>query len=237
MSAIQTIGQIAIPEAALRHRFMHEAEACAMLMAGKEDPFAQVVGTANTRRCELYGWAPNVDAHADRTGYVYLCLLNPGKGTLFAFESSTGMEMVTAPLEQGAVIRLNDYCLHWTEDRIREHRVAAFVGSWPEPNDAEAMAVLQAGIEALARGDYYGAPRVREGFRVLLADECLAANEAFDALEPMLLADAKAQRRYIETCAKCSKPAVRPDHKWPHFSDQSRCRVHMGEKAKELAHG
>ncbi len=237
MRAVQTIGHIAIPAAVLRHRFVIEAEAGAMLMASKEDPCTQVVGTENTRKCELYGWAPNVDSHADRTGFVYLCLLNPGKGTLFAFEAATGDAMSSTALDQGAVIRLNDYCEHWTEDRIREHRVAAFVGSWPEPNDALALATLQAGIDALARGDYYGAPRVHAGFRVMLADECLAANAAFDELEPMLLADAKAQGRYVETCAKCSKPAVRPDKSWPHFSDQSRCRLHMGEKAKELAHG
>jgi hypothetical protein len=242
MRAVETIGRIAIPAAVLDHRFVHEAQASAMLLTNKQDPTSQVVGTANTRACELYGWAPNVDSHDDRTGFVYLCMLNPGRGTLFAFEGAMGDQVVEEPLEQGAVIRLNDFCEHWTEDRIREHRVAAFVGSWPEPNDAEALALLQAGIAALERGDYYGAPRVREGFRVLLADECLAANAAFDALEPMLLADAKAQGRYVETCAQCSRPAVRPDSKWPHFIDQSRCRVHLGERKRaartqEMAHG
>lgn len=242
MRAVQTIGRIAIPSAALTHRFVQEAEACARLLTNKADPTTQVVGTENTRACELYGWAPNVDSHADRTGFVYLCMLNPGRGTLFAFEGAMGDQVVQEPLEQGAVIRLNDFCEHWTEDRIREHRVAAFVGSWPEPNDAEAVALLQAGILALERGDYYGAPRVREGFRVLLADECWAADKGFDTLETMLLADAKAQGRYVETCALCSRPAVRPDDKWPHFSDQSRCRVHLGERkraaaAQEVAHG
>lgn len=225
MSAAEVIGRIEIPASALKHRFVIEAEACAKLLAGREDARSQVVGTANSRRCELYGWAPNVDSHVDQTGYVYLCCLNPGTTELVAWDFDDSIELAMASLDQGVVVRLNDHMLHWTEDH--GHRVAAFVGSWQWPADEEAMQILRGGIEALARGDYYSAPRVRAGFRVLMDDECLVANAAFDELEPALLADAEKAGRYIERCGQCTRPAVRPDDMWPYFNEWSRCRDHM----------
>lgn len=229
MSAAEVIGRIEIPDSVLKHRFVVEVEACAKMFESASDVHHQVVGTGNTRRCELYGWAPNVDAHVDRTGYVYLCCLNPGLGELVAWDMDDNTEAAVVELQVGAVIRLNDHVLHWTEDK--GYRLAAFAGVWQWPADDEAMAILRGGIEALARGDYYGAPRVRPGFRILLADECLVPNAAHDELEPALLADAKRRGLLIEQCGQCRKPAVRPDRQWPYFRDQSRCRDHMQANA------
>ena len=225
MSPLQIVGRLPVPEAVLSHRFTIEARACAELFAKKEDVFSQVVGTANTRKAELYGWAPNVDSHRDNTGLVYLLCLNPGQTTVSVDETGSLDRIATARLDAGVVVRMDDRCTHWTEDD--RTRVALFVGSWPEPADAEAMALLAAGLDALERGDYYGAPRVRDGFRVLLPDECLAADDKIEELETMLLADAERAGRLIERCGKCDELAVRADEKWPYFTEQSRCIGHL----------
>lgn len=230
MSPLQIVGRLPIPPAALAHRFYTEAHACAELFAEQQDVHSQVVGTANTRKPELYGWAPNVDSHADKTGWVYLVCLNEGR-TVVSVDATGDMESIaTAQLDAGVVVRLNDHCTHWTEDD--QARVALFVGSWPEPADTEALAMLAAGLAALETGSYYGAPRVRDGFRALLADECLAADADIEDLETMLLADAQREGRLIELCGKCDAPAVRPDEKWPYHSEMSRCKGHLTMKTE-----
>lgn len=225
--SLSIVGHIDVPAAVRTHRFHAEAEANAMMLAHKNDPSTQVVGTENTRRCELYGWAPNVDSHRDDSGWMYLVLLTGERSIVEAYASpKLGSRKVhSVRIRPGDVLRLWDHCLHWTIDD--GYRVAAFVGSFPRPADAEALATLRAGVEALASGAYYGAPRVRPGFRAMQDDECLVSNAAFDDLEPALLADAQAQGRFIETCAHCDRPAVRADEKWPFFHDMSRCRLHL----------
>ncbi|MNX80486.1 hypothetical protein D3C86_1121490 [compost metagenome] len=189
-----------------------------------------MVGTENTRSCELYGWAPNVEAHRDCTGWVYLLALNDGFSTVQAWASALprSRKLHCVELRRGDVVRLWDFCEHWTEDRAP--RIAAFVGSYERPNDKHALAALQRGIDSLAAGAYYGAPRVRSAFRALLDDECLAADAGMTELQPMLLADARREDRLIETCAHCDKPAVRPDEKWPYFSSMSVCRTHLSHR-------
>jgi len=182
----------------------------------------QVVGTENTGDVELYGWAPNVDEHADCTGIIYLACINPGRTHV---ELRHGEEVLAEILEVGTVVRMDDRYKHWTLDD--GPRVGVFVGSFPTPCDEWALAALQAGVDALARGDYYGAPRVTPGFRVLQPDECLVPNEAFDGCNTKLLADAIAAGDYIEACVICDKPAVQLDHHWPYFADNCRCADHL----------
>ena len=231
-ASLAVVGHIEIPPVVLEHRFVREALANTMTLVQNEDPRMQVVGTENTKACELYGWAPNVDSHRDCTGWVYLVALNAGFSHVHAWASAKPLarKLHSVELRPGTVVRLWDFCEHWTEDRTA--RVAAFVGSYERPRDAEALAALQRGIDALAAGSYYGAPRVRDGFRALLPDECLAANDDFTELHPMLVADARRQKRFIECCAVCGKPAIRPDDKWPYFSDKSACRDHLAERGR-----
>ena len=230
--SVLRVGTIDVPPAVMQHRFALEALAGAMMLAGREEPVARVIGTENTKRCELYGWGANVDSHRDDTGWMYLVLLNDGTSTLSAWARDTHAcnDVVSEAMPRGAVIRLQDCCEHWTEDD--GPRVAAFVGSFDRPCDAVAMAILQAGVAALARGDYYGAPRVREGFRAILPDECLAADDGMNELQPMLLADARRERRYFERCAHCKAPAVRADRLWPYSMENSRCRFHLDGAAR-----
>lgn len=230
------VGHLEVPAAVLKHRFYIEALACAMMFdARHHDGEGRVIGTANTKQCELYGWAPNVDSHVDKTGWVYGVALNAGRTTVAAWPMKTDDDLVMVELPAGAVFRLDDHVMHWTEDAAP--RVAAFVGSFEAPNDAAALAILRDGIAALARGDYYGAPRVREAFRCLLPDECLVSNEAMTDYEPMLLADALRAGRFVIPCASCGKPAVRVDNHWPYHWDTNRCRDHMApaEPAPALA--
>jgi len=222
---LQLVGHIAVPPAVLEHRFVREALACTDLFARHRDDgdhSHQVVGTENTKRVELYGWTPHVDQHVDRTGYVYLLALNEGRSTVNVM---VGDDIESLWLPAGAVLRLNDYQVHWTEDD--SVRVCAFVGSFPTPQDVEALATLQTGIDALARGDYYGAPRVGSGFRVPLDDECYVMTEPGDGVELMLLADAEARGRLIERCAQCDALAVRIDRHYPYHTDMNRCRAHL----------
>lgn len=224
---LEIIGHIPVPDIVMRHRFVKEALACARLMAKKVDDREsreQVVGTANTRQVELYGWAPNVDSHADKIGIVYLLALNDGKSTVNVME---GDDATCVWLPRGAVARLDDHVSHWTEDD--QVRVCAFLGAFKEPCDADALAMLTDAVKALATNEYYRAPRVREGFRVLLADECLVMNRPGDGVDTMLLTDAIQNSRLVETCAKCGKPAVRVDDRYPYHTDMNRCREHMKE--------
>lgn len=222
------IGHIPIPLDVLFHRFFHEALGIVELMTKKVEQgesLEPVVGTGNTHEVELYGWAPHVPPHEDQTGYVYLVPLNDGRSTLNVWIDEIPECVRLLP---GVVVRLNDYARHWTEDT--NPRVCAFLGSFDTPCDAEALAKLEAAITLLAEGAYYGAPRVREGFRVLLPDECIVANEQFDDTEVMLLADAKAEGRLILPCGKCHRPAVIMDDKWPYHSEMNRCIKHIRDR-------
>lgn len=221
--ALQLVGNIHVDPAVSNHRFVKEALACAMFFASEDElPHAGVIGTENSKTVELYGWAPHVREHSDNTGFVYLLALNEGTTTVNVWEGDTPHSVW---LPAGAVIRLNDFTRHWTEDS--GPRVCAFIGSFEEPCDDLALAQLEAAVSALVRGDYYGAPRVKEGFRVMLEDECLVADAEFDGHETMLLDDAKDQDRFILECAECGKPAIVADSKWPHFWEDNRCRDHL----------
>lgn len=223
MKPLEVIGHINVPPAVMKHRFVREAMACTLVVAESEDPRAQVVGTANTKKVELYGWAQHVDSHVDNTGWVYFVALNDGRSTVNAW--GVDNEPISIWLPRGAVVRLNDYVEHWTEDD--RPRVCAFIGSYRTPHDYDAMVALRAGIDMLDRGDYYGAPRVRDGFRALQPDECIAATPDFDDFEIMLVEDARAQGRYVETCAQCTNFAVKLDQHWPYHTDMNRCREHL----------
>lgn len=236
MSPLSIVAELVVPPAALAHRFITEAHTIAASFVQDADVHKQVIGTANTRAVELYGWAANVDAHKDNTGWVYIVPLN-AETTVCCFTSDDpdDAELIEVKAEPGQVIRLHDHVLHWTEEREGQATVGAFIGSFPEPADDAAVKALTNGIAALTMGLYYGAPRVREGFRLLLADECLAADDAFENLAPMLLTDARKQRRYFERCGKCSRPAVRADDKWPFFSEHSRCMRHLTDTEENEA--
>lgn len=208
--ALAQVGAVEVPASAVRHRFFREALAGALLVNERTEG-SPVVGTSNSKQPELYGWAAMVGEHVDNTGYVYLCPLSDGGAV------HCGGEVVE--LRRGAVVRLHDYQPHSVKgDAVQ---VAVFVGSFDVPHDALAVAMIQDAIARLARGDYYGAPRAAGPWRVLLADECLATDD-FEQLQTMLLADAEARGMYVERCA-CGKPATKPDHYWPHYSDKSTC--------------
>lgn len=230
MSPLEIIGHLDVPASVMSHRFALEAYGCAKIMernVEERESREQVVGTKNTGKVELYGWAPMVDSHVDRTGYVYLCPLNEGRSTVNVLD---GENAISVFIPIGTVVRLNDFVVHWTEDTGL--RVCAFIGSFEKPCDYDALIALQSGIESLARGDYYGAPRVSPGFRALMPDECMAPNDTFDDYELMLLSDAKKQKRWYERCSQCESPAVRLDNHWPYFTDKNRCAQHLfkGEK-------
>lgn len=228
------VGQLQVPDSVMRHRFAREALGCATIMRknyDEGDSQEQVVGTANNGIVELYGWAPNVAAHADRTGYIYLATINDGESSLGALNSRTlhpGAIPDSVRLTKGRVVRLDDHCPHWTFDY--QTRVCVFLGSFRKPADDEAVILLQAAVDALAAGSYYDAPRVSGGFRVLLPDECLVPDDAFTACKPMLLADAISNNAYFEPCSHCVKPAVRLDHHWPFDASNNRCFDHIREK-------
>jgi hypothetical protein len=136
---LATVGTIGIAPAALEHRFYREALACARVRDA--DDRERVVGTANTRACELYRWAPHVPEHADGFGYTYRLCLNEAK-TSICVRDGEDIHEVWAP--RGAVIRLDDRLAHWTADDAP--RVAAFVGTFAEPCDGAAIAILRAGV-------------------------------------------------------------------------------------------
>lgn len=228
MNKLELVGRIEIPPTVRDHRFFIEAQANAMLLQDLADPKKDVVGTWNTKQCELYGWAPNVTPHRDNLGWMYALLLDEGASYIHARPKrlATSGPHITIEVREGDVFRLDDFAEHWTEGV--KGRVAAFVGVFETPCDDDAMAILREGIAKLARGDYYGAPRVRGGFRALLPDECYVANDDWTDSETMLIADVPpARRASVQKCYRCGRPAVRLDQFWPCHMEMNRCREHL----------
>jgi hypothetical protein len=227
---LEVVGQLTVPEGVMRHRFAREAMAGVRIMAGNYEAgesLEQVLGTKNTAAVELYGWTPNVAEHNDCTGFVYLATINKGQSTLMAIDSpfpDPSGPVTSIDLAKGVVVRLNDIARHWTKDD--RPRLCVFLGSFDEPCDAAAVALLQAAVNALASGVYYGAPRASKGFRAIMDDECLVANEDSTDCDTMLLVDAKAKGLHYETCAYCDKPASLLDHQWP-YGLLHRCVQHV----------
>lgn len=221
---LEVVGHIDVPAGVMQHRFVIEALACMRVLGERREedskPGAEVVGTANTGEVELYGWLTNVPDHVDKTGFIYFVALNDGKSMV---ECIQGDQAYSVALQRGDVVRLNDHWQHWTIDT--EERVCAFIGSYDEPCDEWAINRLTAGIEALDDGAYYGAPRVQHGFRVYGPDECLVPSGPDMQVQPMLLADAIAQKLDYVTCSECDKPAAVMDHHWPYHTD-CRCYAH-----------
>ena len=223
---LEIIGHIAIPRAAKEHRFYREAFMVARALGKDAGRYEKVIGTINDRKCELYGWGANVDAHTDDSGYIYICLMSAADSLILVEPSLDDPQEHSALMQIGTVVRLNDFRRHWTYDG-EGSRVCAFVGSFSEPDDVAAMTILTEGIATLARGDYYGAPRVRDGFRVMLSDECFALPE-FDSGRPelMLKADAEAKGLLIIPCAKCGEPASKLDAHFPYDWTYCLCSKH-----------
>lgn len=232
---LEIIGRIEIPPAVREHRFYAEAKANGLLMQSQRDPLKQVVGTWNTREVELYAWAANVLPHRDNIGWMYAVLLDEGISFVHARPrrlASSGPHLSMA-IQAGDVFRLDDFCEHWTEDS--GPRVAAFIGCFDEPCDLEAMRKLQTGIDRLVAGAYYDTPRVRQGFRIMHADEAYVANEEHSDAEMMLLADVPPHRQEaIVRCAKCDERACRLDQHWPYHWEMNVCLEHLHQRV-ELA--
>jgi hypothetical protein len=225
VSPLQVVGRVDVAASVAEHRFVIEALAAAHVLDTSEDREEGdvVVGTMNTQKVELYGWGRHVGEHVDATGYVYLVALTDGHSMLNVRTKKGEIHCQRLPV--GTVVRLDDYAVHWTEDE--KPRACAFLGSYVAPCDAAAIRLLQNAVNTLARGDYYGAPRVRDGFRALQPDECLVPDDDWTFCDPMLLADARAQNKHIETCAHCAAPAVRVDAHFPYFTDANKCRAHL----------
>lgn len=215
---VEAVGSIAVPAHVREHRFCLEALAIATHHSMKDDEdLEKVIGTANTGRTELYGWGANVAQHVDNTGFMYLLPLHVDRSVLYAQHGDDFREQV---LQVGQVVRLWDFAKHWTEDRAGA--VAAFVGSFDGPDDARALCELQAGVDALARGDYHGAPRVREGFRIPARDECLVTTD-FESAQLTLHADAIERGVFVIPCSSCNRPAQHLDSAWPHHWENCLC--------------
>lgn len=226
MQMLERIGRIALPAAIERHRFVIEAMGNAMLAGKRDDPAARVVGTDNSRQVELYGWGGSVGPHSDNTGWMYFCPLQVVGRSRVSCKADTMLEVEIAA---GDVVRLWDWCEHMTTDTGPV--CAMFLGAFEKPCDQGAIAAFRRAAAQLARGTYYGSPRVREGFRIMLPDECLAATRELDRCEPMLIKDAERRGRWIQTCW-CGEKAQRLDAYWPYQQDRNRCAQHLFEQPR-----
>lgn len=218
---LELIARVHVPAAVECHRFVVEAlTSTHKLQETSDDESHRVLGTANNKRAELYGWSANVAPHSDGFGYIYLAPLTDGITTVFA---ECDGKTHSIRLEKGAIVRLDDRYMHWTIDD--RNRVCAFVGAFRRPDDRTAVAILTSCIEALAAGSYYDAPRVVPGFRSYGPDECLVPLEDMSDVTPMIVADAIAGGRHYETCSVCGAPATVLPRSWPYDLD-SRCDRH-----------
>lgn len=232
MPSLELMRHIEIPRQVASHRFVLEALRCAESLCDNRDPRHRVIGTSDGNRPELYGWAPNVKPHRDKTGWMYALMLNDGISYIHARKHvalAGGGESHQIRVQAGDIFVLNDFCEHWTEDVTP--RVAMFIGCFDDRCDAEALAKLQSGLTALAAGEYYGAPRVKEGYRSMSPDECFVSNSDMSDAEVMLLADARRQERLVVEC-HCGQPAVELDRHWPYFWDHCVCAEHRLGRAQ-----
>ena len=226
------VGHLQIPPEVEAHRFMQEAREHINALANRADeswPHEHVIATSNTRRVELYGWRPNVEPHKDKTGYIYFVALNDGVTTVTADRS---VEKSTVVARKGDVVRLDDFSSHGTTDD--QARVCAFLGSFMLPDDVAALEELRKAIGLLAKGEYYGAPRLSHGARRLSKDECLVVDPDSHEASAHLLTDAVAGGLFYEICALCSKPAATLDRYWPYHTERHRCLEHMSAESKRI---
>lgn len=217
---LEVICTLAVPENIASHRFVREASKIVDLLAGRDE---RVIGTRNAKRCEIYGWSPNIPPHADSTGFMYAMPLLMEESVVYLNDGEFEHAIEIAP---GSVFRMDDRMRHWTHDA--GNVVALFLGSFGEPCDASAMLEFGRATRALAAGEYYGAPRVSQGFHVLLDDECYVHNIATNDVETMLIEDARRDDALIIQCAKCDAPATRIDQHFPHMQGMNRCHEHLG---------
>lgn len=220
-SPIATIGRVEIDPAIRRHRFVREALAIARLFTKKNDG-ERVIGTRNDQKspeCQLYGWGKQVPEHTDNTGWIYFVPLL-GRPSI----TCAGGHAVLA--SNGDVCRMNDFEPHFTYDDTA--RVCLFIGPYERPADDVALAALTDGLRKLASGAYE-APRVRDGFRVVMSDECYAIVD--DMGELMLIADAEARGYTIALCGQCSRRAVKLDPHFPWDWSMNVCSHHLTKRA------
>lgn len=217
---LQVIGKLHVPQSAKDHRFVLECLAAARTM--EEGP--GVLGTEDSGRPELFGWQPNVKPHVDMTGFVYFMPIISNGGFVCVSEFE-GEEEICLPIQCGTVYRLDDRECHWTRDD--SITVGLFLGSYDEPNDAGAMALLSAGLSALCDGLYYETPRVGFDFRVVMHDECLV--QIGKSYEYQLISDAEKNSQSIVHCSQCgcSKHAVVVSRYFPSFPHENRCAEHI----------
>lgn len=202
---------IPVPDAALQHYNVHEASCCVQVLRKSEDRLVGgVIGTKNTKRAELYGWANPVGRHVDGKGnarFIY--------GLLLSGECRVATDTHTIDLEPGDVFRLNDREPHWTEGA--ENSVSIFVGDWAGPCDDKACTILERGLRRLAAG-VYQAPRAREGFRVRQEGEVYASLSGGD-YRMVSASVAKRLDLWVLNCCVCEEPADRIDNHFPYFQE------------------
>lgn len=160
----------------------------------------------------------DIEPHTDDYGYIYGVCLTPGVSTLLALAGEGDELAVELPV--GAVFRLDDRVSHWTRDSTG--RLAAFVGPFPSPCDAEAVERLRVAVGHLAAGAHRDAPRVASGLVQLQPDECWATAD-FEEYQFMLLSEAQAGNYEILDCMECGQPATVIDAYWPYHWEGNLC--------------
>jgi hypothetical protein len=218
---------LSIGRNATSHTFVRECLEGVALMRRERSRTGRVIGTENTRRPELYGWANPVEPHMDNVQgdrYVYGMLLR-GRCEIFCLDPEYGHQY-SYHLTPGAIFRLNDRLPHWT--RGRTDSACIFVGCWPEPQDETAFELLARGLRRLESGTPT-APRVAPGARALPGYVWIYNFRTNSPLHVRQAVAARIERAgdntwwLLATCAKCDKPAVTLDHHFPIYQDGNTC--------------
>ena len=227
--SLAAVGSITIPDRALTHPYVGYAHALSRVFAIDPERVERVIGTNNkqqTLSVQLYGWGPNVQPHRDDTGFIYFA-------PMIVERTSVHTRRDTVELKRGTVYRLYDFAEHWTLDTAPV--VCAFIGPYHFPLDAEALVMLQDGVDALARRARW-APQVRESFRLPRRGEVYAYRHDVDGTELVDLANARANGWLIARCELCERFAVRVDKFFPMYADLNRCARCICE-ARAVPHG
>lgn len=176
----------------------------------------RVVGTANTRKLELYGWKNPIGMHVDShtvesPSFCYFAILD-NNDTEIVVKYKDGSYNIVCP-RIGDIVRLNDSFEHGTTGLGR--CVALFCGTFTRSCDAKVAAQMQIGINRLAAN--IRSPKVplplATGF---YHNECLVAGKYIPELSTLRIADKKSQE--ILYC-HCGEVACVPDKMYPYGHD------------------
>lgn len=173
----------------------------------------RVVGTANTKQLELYGWKNPIGMHVDShsvesSSFCYFSILD-NDDTEIVVKLSDYSYIIVCP-KRGDIVRLDDSFEHGTTGL--GNCVALFCGTFKRSCDAVVAKRMQLGINRLAQN--IRSPKIALPLAVgFYHNECYVAGQYKPELSTLNIAEKRSQE--ILYC-HCGEVACVPDKMYPY---------------------